>query len=499
MTQSIVDFETAQTDLLAAAAHLAGTIKSSDGHAEAVREIVPFYLAKDDVDAAAQLADSVEDPFVRDKLLIDVAEKCAALDDDEYALQLADAIEDVGLQAIARERVAVQKAVKNEFDKATAIIETLDHPSDALAAVAVRRALGGDEEGARRTISQIEFHAARVNALQEIALGVAEKGDTEKANEFLTQAHAEAKEIEFAEEKIRALVSIAGHYTENGRADRGIEIFSEAQSAIEKLGGAHRESLLSTVSVGFLQAGSLDLADRALDLISDKTHIAATLAAFAEEFDRRGESGEALEALEESYAVLKSQRDREVRDTPLKFGVLEKIAVLFARFGKSDRALEAAAEIASEKNRFSALAAISKIQFEKSDGEAGARTLDLIEDELTRVFALINFSDAKRKAGEAETALKFLDEADALSRHPQQLPLRVAALNRIAERYSILGETEKARGAAGESLRFAARITDESEKAVALARMSGVYQNLGFDLDETDRETLRTILRRAGW
>src|SRR4051794_12351991 len=117
MSPQLIDFQTAENDLLACAAYLAQNIGNSDGHAEAIKEIVPYYLEKGEVDLAAQLADSVEDTFVRDKLLTAVAEKCAEIDDDEYALQLADAIEDVGLRAIAFERVAIQKAVKKEFGK----------------------------------------------------------------------------------------------------------------------------------------------------------------------------------------------------------------------------------------------------------------------------------------------------------------------------------------------------------------------------------------------
>ncbi|MBP9111024.1 MAG: hypothetical protein KBF83_15830, partial [Pyrinomonadaceae bacterium] len=77
--------ERAETDLLDCAAFLAERVKSADGHAEAMSEIVPRYLAKGDVDLAAELANAIDDPFSRDRLLIQVAEKCAQIDDDEYA------------------------------------------------------------------------------------------------------------------------------------------------------------------------------------------------------------------------------------------------------------------------------------------------------------------------------------------------------------------------------------------------------------------------------
>ena len=52
--------ERAETDLLDCAAFLAERVKSADGHAEAMSEIVPRYLAKGDVDLAAELANAID-------------------------------------------------------------------------------------------------------------------------------------------------------------------------------------------------------------------------------------------------------------------------------------------------------------------------------------------------------------------------------------------------------------------------------------------------------
>ena len=73
-----ITIEKAENDLLACAAFLATNIKNSDGHGEAMLEIVPHFLEKGEVDLAAQFADAVDDPFVRDRLLTLTAEKCAA-------------------------------------------------------------------------------------------------------------------------------------------------------------------------------------------------------------------------------------------------------------------------------------------------------------------------------------------------------------------------------------------------------------------------------------
>src|SRR5687767_7384557 len=98
MAEHLILIEDARENLLSCAAFLAESISSAEGHAEALSEIVPFYLQKNEVDLAAQLADSIDDPFARDRLLMNVAEKCAAIDDDEYAFQLVESIEDSGTQ-----------------------------------------------------------------------------------------------------------------------------------------------------------------------------------------------------------------------------------------------------------------------------------------------------------------------------------------------------------------------------------------------------------------
>src|SRR5215212_11530243 len=127
MREHLFSIEEAETSLARTATYIAENIGGSDGHAEAMKEIVAHYVDEKEVDTAAQLADTVDDPFARDRLLLLVAEKCAELDDDEYALQLVDAIEETGFHSVARERLAMRKAAIGEFDKAFELAETLQH------------------------------------------------------------------------------------------------------------------------------------------------------------------------------------------------------------------------------------------------------------------------------------------------------------------------------------------------------------------------------------
>ena len=62
MSEHFISREKAESDILSCAAFLAERIKSGDGHAEAMRAVVPRYLARGNVDLAAELSDAVDDP-----------------------------------------------------------------------------------------------------------------------------------------------------------------------------------------------------------------------------------------------------------------------------------------------------------------------------------------------------------------------------------------------------------------------------------------------------
>ncbi len=498
MPEHQISIKEAENNLLACAAFLAENIKSSNGHGEAMKEIVPRYLEKGEVDLAAQFADAIDDPFVRDRLLILTAEKCAAIDDDEYAFQLVESIEDYGSQSAARERIALQKSAKNEFDKALKIAETLDHADDAFAGVAVHRAANGDETNALKTIEKIDFAAAKVNALQNIAVLNLQKGETAKAVEYLDKAFATAGEIEFAEEKIRAFTDIGNLFIETDRRDRAIEIFDQAKIFAEKLDNVHRDFLLANAALGFLRAGSLELADRTLDLVADKTQIASCLNGFAQIFWTNGEKDEALETLEEAYAILKSQRDGETRDSRARFKIFGAIAIQFARFEKAERAIEIAQENIDETEKTSALVIIAQVCTLQGKDEIARQSINAIGDDAQRMFALIGVSGAKDKLNEREKAIEFLNEAAALGETVPQIASRSSAYNELAARFQEYGESEKAREVSLENLNIISQIRDESSRAVALAQLANVYEQAEFDLNDAEKSILRLMIQKAG-
>ncbi len=497
MSEQQITIEKACEDMLACAAFLAGNVRSSDGHAEALKEIVPRYLEQSEVDVAAELADSIEDPFTRDRLLIQVAEKCAAIDDDEYAFQLVESIEDTGAQAQARERIAVQKSVKGDFAKALEIADTLPHADFVYAEIAARQNIAGDESAALRTVERIDFANARVAAFQNIALLDLQKGKTMKASPMLDKAVETAGEIEFAEEKIRAFCEIANLFVEAGDKGKAIETFDRAKTAAEMLDNVHRDAFLAIVAHGFLQAGSLELADRTLDLVADKTQIATALLGFAREFWRKGEADEARETLEESYAILKSQRDDEIRDSRARFTLFAAIAVEYAQTGRNERALEIAQEIPDENSQTNALQQIAQVCALQNKDELARQTVNAIGDDAQKMFTLIAVSDVKNNAEDKTAALALLREAETLAETVPQLASRSAALNELAARFNSYGDAEKARRLLHENLETIAQIRDESSRAAALAQLSDFYRRFGFDLDDAEKRILQSLIERS--
>lgn len=497
MAEHLISIEQAQENLLACAAYLAEGIRSADGHAEAMRAILPFYLEKDDVDLAAEFANSVDDPFMRDRLLTLVAEKCAAIDDDDYGFQLVEAIEDSGTQAQARERMALQKSAKGDYEKAFEIADTLEHPDNVLAAIAVNASEDGKAETAGEAVESIEFPYGKVVTLQSIAGQKIEKEQHKEAVEILEKALEPAEDIDFTEEKIRALTDIASHFTDAKRNDRAIETLDKAKHLAEKLDNIHRDAFLSGIAYGFFRAGSVDLADRTLDLVADKTQISSTLAGFAREYWANGEKEEAVETLEEAYAILKSQHEKETRNSRAKFELFGAIAALFARYKKAERAVEIAQEIPDEEQQMSALAQIAQTFTSNGEDAFAAQAVAAIAEDARRLMAFIGISDAQKGLEKRDEAVQTLTEAAHLAETVPQLASRSQAFNELAKRFAAFDEIEKARQITHENLETIAQIRDESSQAVALAALSEIYETNNFELTDAEKQILQAIIIKA--
>lgn len=495
MSVHFISREEAESDLLACATYLAESIESAEGHADAISSVVTRYLELGNVDMAAELANTVDDPFTRDRLLIHVAERCAEMDDDEYALQLIDAIEEPGLQSDGRERIGMLEANKSRFEEARRIAAAMPHPDFVLSAIAVREYLAGDNEAFRSTLAEIEFPAARVSAYTGIVHMLIAEGTTEGAVELLEESTAFAAEIEHDEERIRSFVEIGTLFHDSGDNGKAIETLDKALGYAEELDNVHRDAFLAAVSVGFLRAGSQDLADRTLDLVTDKTQTAQCLVGHAHHFWEAGQKDDAIESIEEAYAILKSQRENETRNSKERIRLFGSIAAQLANFGKGERAIEIAETIDDETESMASLARIAVIFATRGEDELVRQSVNVIAEDAQRTFALIGVSDATEKAGNREAAVEHLDEALHLTESVPQLASRSSAYLGLAKRYAIYELPERFDGSIAKGIDAITAIKDESIKVTSLIELEGIVDELKIDIAPEDLDFLKTILK----
>ncbi len=497
--EDLVTIEAAQNDLLACAVYLAGKISGNETQAEAIKPIVLQYLKKGDVDNAAHLADSVNDSYMRNQLLVAVIGKCIEVDDDEYAFQLIEAIDEYGMQATAKEAIALKEAAKGDFDKAFEIANMLEHSAIAFAGIAVQQVKKGFENEALQTLKAINFHKSRVEALQAMAVYFQEIEQTEKAVEYFEKALQEAELIEFDEDKVRVLFEIANHFIEAGEKDKALATFTKVVAGIKQLNGHHKDGLFSSAAIGLLKAGSLEIADRTLDEVTDKTQIANCLVGFSQVFEKEGERDEALETLEEGYAILKSEQESEIRDSKSRFQLFGAIAVQFARLEKFERALEIAHENPVEFQRNAALTNIAQVSILNGDEASALQSVKGIESDSQRMSAFVAMSDAQNQAENKPKAIELLDEAAVLVETIPQYIARGETQNELSNRYGFYGKIEKAREIASESLQTVEEILGDNNRSIALTDLSVIYDKYDFSLSDKDKEVLALLVKKSNW
>ena len=498
MAENIISIEEAKKDLLSCATYLAEAIKSREARAAAIQTVVTYYLEKGDVDTAAALADGLDDPFVRDGLLVKVIGKCVDIDDEDYAFQLVEAIEEPRAQATALESISLKKAAKGDFVKAVEIAEKLEHSSNAFAGIAVSQTNVGEQLLAMQTLERVDFYNSKVDGLQEIAFNYLRKDELEKGVEMLDKATLEAVHIEFAEDKIRAMLGISSNFMEAKADDKAIEILGKVRDIVANLDGVHKDELFVQVAIGFLKAGSVDLADMTLDLVSDKTQIADCLLGFSHVFLGDKEIEEALEALEEAYAILNSQTEKEIQNSQARFQLFGAIASQFAQLEKIERGIELAHENPNLEQKSQALMRIAQICVLRGKDEMARQTVKGLEDS-QKMSAILAISDAKNSMDETEDALKFLIEASEMLDTIPQMMVRSDIQQEIAERFHAYNDQDSARDLVTKNLLTISEIPGDGNKAISLAELSRLFSKFDFELSATEKETLSSFVQSSEW
>ncbi|MDQ4122799.1 MAG: hypothetical protein M3209_15280 [Acidobacteriota bacterium] len=492
--EGFIEIERAESNPFDCAAFVAERIGSADGHAEAISAISSRLAAKGELDLAAQLADQIQDPHTRDIALTEIAARCAEFSDDEYGVQLSEAIEEYGFQQQALSNIAIKQAERGAFEEALQTADSLDDPFVTLGEVALRFARRGEWQQAEEIISRIDFPTVRVQILNELAL--IKINQSEDASEILSESLAETEQIEFVEERIQLLLEIAARRIQAGQRDEAFSILENVRQLSDDLEGRFRDQILTQISGLYAHAGNFEQAEKMLPPIADKQQTALAHAAIALEHQAAGDTEKGVQSLEEAYAVLKSQPDREIRDSRARFNLMATIAVRLAQFGKPERAIEIALENPIDEMRNSALGQIAAVCAAGSKDELAAQAVNSIGDLAPRAAALVLVSDGEIKNGDAEKSLQTLAEAHSLVEEVEQLPARVTVLNDIAVRCVERGERERAREVLRENLEIIRIILDETQQAISLANTAEIYEKFNLELTDAETGILRMIVRK---
>ena len=495
MAQHFISRLDAENDLLACAAYLAESIPPGETHASAVAVVVPGYLEKGNVDLAAELSNTVDDPFTRDRLLIAVAAKCAELDDDEYALQLVEAIEDTGFQMQGYEQIGFAKADKGQIEKAGDLAAMMIHPDVVFARIAVGQAAAGNEEAAMATIAEIAFPRDAVTAINHIAAQKISDENFEAAINLLSTGESKAAEIEHDEERIRTYCEIGNLYLDAGDKSLAFQIFEKARIQAEELDSNHRDALLSQVSIGFLNAGSVNAADRTLDVVSDKTQIATVVLAFARDHWQKGEKEEAFEALEEAHAILRSQHENETRDSKAKFTMMGTVAAQFAGFEKCERAIEVADLIPDETHKANALSQIAQIAATQGNFPIAEQAASEIDGELDRVITTILMSRSVKSAGDSDKANELLKNAAESIPGLSEPTMRFNAYSELIKARFDNGDESKAHELFDKMMHVLLDVRNSNFKISGLAELSKISDAFSLGMSDQRLESLREFLR----
>ena len=258
----------------------------------------------------------------------------------------------------------------------------------------------------------------------------------------------------------------------------------------------YNHGFLVLCSIGFLHAGNEELADDTLDLVTDKTQLTTALLAFARDSWRREEKEDAVDTLEEALAILHSQKESEIRDSRSRNSIMAAIAAQFAVFDKAERAAEIAQDKPDPREVSSALSQIAQILTLQEQDSAARDTIDLIDDDSSKVNALIMMSDAKQRLGEGDAAIALLDEASSWAETIPQLVARSSAMIDITLRYAAHGLSDRVRAISLENLRNIDEIRDESSKASAIAAVSEVYTKTKLALGDEEKDLIAKLLLR---
>ncbi len=497
MTQQTI--EEASNSLLSTAVYEAELIGGRDERTAALVNLIPFFLQRKDVDSAAELADSIEETFVRDRELGVVAARCIEINDEEYAFQLVEAIEDPNSRNTALERIAIEYAKEGKLDDARKVIDELEYPSEALTEISFQEAKAGDIEKAYQTVSSIGYPKVEIDALERISTLFTTPEDKDFAVGSLLKAVGRVSELELPEQEIDALVSLGTLFSNVDDKANAIQALSDARQKAEELDSVSKDHYLSKVSLAFMQVGSVDLADLSLDGVVDQVKIATCLAGFARTYLNEGEQEDAVDALVEAIAVLKSQPEREIRDSNERMEAFRSIAITFGLSGDYGRANEVLDDLHDPRMNMETRVQLILMEADSADSGDIETLIRSLNDDEFELGAYLSLSDHYAAKGETDASLNALDEAKEIVLTQDSPVLRLSVLPKIISSYGILGKGEIERPLGSQAIEMVREIKGIGTRSEMLAELFRAFEVCAYSLTESDKSELQTIMKTSSW
>ena len=360
--------------------------------------------------------------------------------------------------------------------------------------IAAAQAEAGLFSDALRTAEKTRIASSRrVAALRDIAAAFAEAGHSVDAKKTFANALRTAEKIENAEFRADALRRIATAFTNAGYDIDAKNTLANALQTAKKIEDAgYRAVTLREIAVAFAKAGIFSSALRIAEKIEDALERSFALGNIAAAFAEVGLFPNALQTAE------------KIEDEFKRASTLGDIAVAFAEAGLFPNALRTAEKIEDAFDRAFALGDIAATFAEaehsvdaKNTFANALRTAEKIENAGLRASALRNIAAAFAEAGHSINAKNTFANALRTAEKIENTGHRDLALREIAVafakagyfpdalrtaekigillRASILRDIAVTQADAGDiknAIETSAKIGDESDFAVALARIA---------------------------
>jgi tetratricopeptide (TPR) repeat protein len=359
-------------------------------------------------------------------------------------------------------------------------------------------AVKGEIELAKETVAGIDSYGTRADVKTQIADAFLAEKRKDAAVEWLELADSETGEPDTPEELIRILIQIGNGFFDIGQPAKGAVKFANAAEHAAKLESTRRDGFLVEASTGLLKCGEVEAADEVLDKIEDKAEIARCLYGFSRALQLEDEIEEAADAIEEAFAMLKSQTEYEIRDTAARNRMFATVAIQFQRVGQTDKAIIIANENQDGTRRNEALTSIAQLLLMDGNTDLAESVLEGVRPESEKAMAFVGLSDAANTIDNKEAALENVNRAKEVLGEITQHIVRADVSDEIALRLSAYGDNEGAVQMARDNINLIAEIRDDGGQSAALLRLASVYNKLGIEPASAELDVLDTIVRKIG-